>query len=54
MGKYWLALNSLERLASVSIITGAQPPDYFDQFTADWKNSGGDIVTAEVNAAINR
>ncbi|MCL2461107.1 MAG: extracellular solute-binding protein [Defluviitaleaceae bacterium] len=33
----------------VNIISGAQPIDSFDQFVADWKSSGGDDITKDVN-----
>lgn len=31
------------------IISGALPVDAFDDFVAEWKSTGGDAITAEVN-----
>ena len=42
-------LTALEDAAYLEIISGSRPLDAFDQFVADWKKSGGDDVTAEVN-----
>jgi putative aldouronate transport system substrate-binding protein len=38
----------------MQIITGAQPLSYFDEFVTQWRRLGGDIITAEVNAAVGR
>jgi len=53
MGEYWTKLTTLEKHAIVSIITGAEPLDYFDRFVSQWRESGGDIITDEVNEAIS-
>lgn len=36
----------------LKIITGEQMPDDFDKFVENWKKTGGDIITDEVNEAI--
>jgi len=43
-------LRALEDAAYLEIIRGSRPLEAFDQFVAEWKKSGGDDVTAEVNA----
>lgn len=43
-------LTKLESEAYLKIIYGDKPVDYFDEFVKEWKASGGDQVTAEVNA----
>jgi putative aldouronate transport system substrate-binding protein len=42
-------LQQLESEALISIIIGNESLDYFDEFVAEWKASGGDEVTEDVN-----
>lgn len=51
---YGAMLMDLRNTAFVQIISGEKPLDYFDEFVVQWKKLGGDIITAEVNAAVSR
>lgn len=42
-------LNTLENQTFIDIIVGNQELDAFDAFVEEWKSSGGDEVTADVN-----
>ena len=42
-------LNELQMTTYIQIIAGVLPLDAFDDFVAQWKNMGGDLVTQEVN-----
>lgn len=42
-------LTKLATESYLKIIYGNQPVDYFDKFVEEWKKSGGDAVTQEVN-----
>ena len=53
MGDYLPALDTLEKEMIVQIISGEKPVDYFDEFVEQWKSSGGDIITAEVQAIVD-
>jgi putative aldouronate transport system substrate-binding protein len=48
MADYWPALLTLENEMIVQIISGQKPLDYFDEFVATWKSSGGDIIVDEI------
>jgi putative aldouronate transport system substrate-binding protein len=48
-GKVNIELNKIEAEAYISIITGNKPLSYFDEFTANWKKSGGDQLEKEAN-----
>jgi putative aldouronate transport system substrate-binding protein len=52
--EYGAMLMDLRNTAFMQIITGAQPLSYFDEFVTQWRRLGGDIITAEVNAAVRR
>ncbi|MBD2848101.1 extracellular solute-binding protein [Paenibacillus sp. IB182496] len=43
-------MDKLESEAYSKIIYGEQPLDYFDTFVENWKKSGGEQMTQEVNA----
>jgi len=43
-GKYESSLARLEDEVFIAIITGQQPIDYFDTFTAQWKTNGGNLI----------
>lgn len=48
-GLYWSDLKDLTEQAYVSIITGDQPIDYFDEYVRAWRESGGDVLEREAN-----
>lgn len=48
-GKFKAELQKIVDEAYISIITGDKPVDYFDEFVAKWKKSGGDQLTQEAN-----
>jgi putative aldouronate transport system substrate-binding protein len=52
MADYLSSLQTMETQMIVSIISGEQPIEYFDEFVASWKSSGGDIITDEVQAVV--
>jgi putative aldouronate transport system substrate-binding protein len=49
---YWDALSSLQNTTYLQIMSGAASIDTFDSFVTQWKQQGGDTITAEVNKAI--
>lgn len=53
MADYLASLESMETQMIVSIISGEKTVDYFDEFVATWKSSGGDIITSEVQGVID-
>lgn len=48
--KRWDFLSKSEKETFNKIIYGESPIDAFDTFVAQWKSSGGDTITEEVNA----
>lgn len=42
-------LSKLEREAFLKIVYGEAPADSFDEFVKQWRENGGDAITAEVN-----
>jgi hypothetical protein len=46
---YGAQLQSNAEEMIISIISGAESLDYFDDFVAQWKANGGDEMTAQVN-----
>jgi putative aldouronate transport system substrate-binding protein len=48
-GIYQTELNKIEDEAYLAIITGERPLSYFDQFAAQRKASGGDVLAKEAN-----
>lgn len=48
MISHWADLKKLEDETYISIITGQKPLEAFDAFVEQWKQMGGDQVTAEV------
>jgi putative aldouronate transport system substrate-binding protein len=52
MPRYWNSLRTMETTTFTQIIAGQLPVDYFDTFVDNWKRSGGDIITEEVNQMI--
>ncbi|RKP57147.1 extracellular solute-binding protein [Cohnella endophytica] len=49
----WAALQKQENDTFLKIIVGDQPISAFDDFVAEWKRSGGDIITGEVARIVN-
>lgn len=47
--KRWDFLNKSEKETFNKIIYGESPLDAFDTFVAQWKSSGGDTITDEIN-----
>jgi putative aldouronate transport system substrate-binding protein len=54
MADYWPALSTLESEMIVQIISGQRPLDYFDEFVATWRASGGDIIAGEIEEVAGR
>ncbi|WP_028548155.1 extracellular solute-binding protein [Paenibacillus sp. UNC451MF] len=50
----WTNLAKLEDESFLRIIVGDKPLDYFDTFVTEWKKQGGDDVTKEVQAEVDR
>ena len=48
------SLDSLRTEAFYAIIKGDKPLDAFDDFVAAWKSGGGDQITQEVNAWLQK
>ncbi len=48
------ALDKLEDEMYLQIIVGDKPVDYFDEFVSQWKALGGDTLTAEVQAIVDK
>ena len=53
MEEYWASLFALEERMVIQIISGIRPVEYFYDFVEEWKRSGGDTITAEVNAILH-
>ena len=47
--RYTVELKKIQEEAYLSIITGKQPLDYFDEFVKNWYASGGEQQTKEAN-----
>jgi putative aldouronate transport system substrate-binding protein len=47
--QYSTELAKIEDEAYLAIITGERPISYFDEFVAQWRRAGGDILIREVN-----
>lgn len=47
---YWTELDKMAEDAYISIITGQNPVDYFDEFVANWLANGGQTITDDANA----
>ena len=52
--KYGAELLRLEEDAYYSIITGAKPVDYFDEFVEKWRNEGGGVLEEEARQWYSR
>lgn len=47
-------LDKLENEMYLQIIVGEKPVDYFDEFVEQWKTLGGDTLTEEVQAIVDK
>ncbi|MDO5402936.1 MAG: extracellular solute-binding protein [Eubacteriales bacterium] len=54
MKSEWWKLKEKETQAYLKIVCGEEPIDYFDAFAAEWYNSGGRDITAEVSEAVKK
>jgi hypothetical protein len=54
MGDLWPAMKDLEEKVFVQIVSNEKPLSYFDEFVKQWKKSGGDIITKEVQAVAGK
>lgn len=54
MSKCWWKLRENEQKTFLKIITGETDISSFDDFVAAWKEEGGDLITEEVRAEVNR
>lgn len=52
MSLKWPTLEKMELEMYLKIITGEETVDYFDTFVDNWKKTGGDQITEEVNQAL--
>ena len=52
MSLKWPTLSKMELEMNLKIITGEQPVDAFDAFVENWKKTGGNQITQEVNEAL--
>lgn len=48
------SLNTMEEEVFVAIVTGAKDMGAFDTFVEQWKQQGGEQITAEVQEAVDR
>lgn len=48
-GKYKAELDKIVDEAYINIITGAKPVEYFDEFVANWRKAGGEVLEKEAN-----
>lgn len=48
MEKLWTAMETLEEEYFLKVITGEETLESWDDFVAEWKNLGGDTITAEM------
>lgn len=48
--RYGQTLGKMENDYYLKVITGAEPLDGYDKFTADWDEAGGSVVSEEINA----
>lgn len=53
MALLWTNLDKQENEMVIKILTGAEPPEYFDTFVETWKKQGGDSIVDEVRTQLN-
>lgn len=54
MSLKWPTLSKMEQAMYLKIITGEEGIDYFDKFVSEWKKTGGDQITDEVNEELKK
>ncbi len=54
MNLAWADMETAEDQMMLKIIIGEEGIEFFDQFVEQWKNMGGNDITKEVNAQLNR
>ncbi len=54
MIKSWTDLQTLQKQTYLKIILGSQPLDSFDEFVKQWQAQGGDAVTQEIQAEMDK
>ena len=50
----WASLEKIEMQTVLKIIVGEESIDAFDKFVSDWNKAGGELITEEVNEAIQK
>lgn len=50
MSLLWTNLDKQENEMVIKIITGAEPPEFFDQFAEAWRKQGGTSIMEEIKA----
>lgn len=50
----WASLEKIEMQAILKIIIGEESIDSFDKFVSDWTKAGGELITEEVNEAVQQ
>ena len=50
----WTSLEKIEMQTVLKIIVGEESIDAFDKFVSDWNKAGGELITEEVNEAIQK
>jgi len=54
MGQRWANLLKMEKETFFKIVAGDKSIDEFDKFVEEWKQQGGDQITAEVEAELQK
>ena len=54
MGMLWETLKTLERKTIMQIVSGEMPVSEFDNFVQEWKQVGGNTITEEVCAQVDK
>ncbi|KRF09833.1 extracellular solute-binding protein [Paenibacillus sp. Soil787] len=54
MDKKWSNLQKLEDETFFNIVLGKKPIEAFDQFVSDWKDQGGEQITKEIEAELQK
>ena len=53
MALLWTNLDKQENEMTIKIITGAEPPEFFETFKENWRKQGGESIVEEVKAQLN-
>ncbi|HEY5583320.1 MAG TPA: extracellular solute-binding protein [Ruminiclostridium sp.] len=54
MADLWPSMTALDKQTMIQIICGQKPLSYFDDYVAQWKKAGGDVITKEVQDIVNK